>query len=131
MGFTVRAAGTVAHTPTRLLPNGIGSSAPSPITDQTQAHGVSGSEDCVLTVAVDPTVSGNTTITCYIWCNIFGTGKWIKAGGNSGVYEKVWEPGCSDVFVVPESTPFFLVGSQAIASPLIAVDGIAPSTTGF
>jgi hypothetical protein len=118
--MTVRSADKVAQSITRKIVGGISTSAPTS-TDPAVAQGRTGSDDCVLTVGVDPTVSGNTTITCY-WFSTF-MGKWLLAGANSGVYQKVFEPGTADVFVLPEQSAFFLKGSQAISDGLICVDG--------
>lgn len=121
MAMTMRTANLVAHPPNRVFPVALPTAAPSPITNPNQGHGVTGSDDCILTVAVDSTVSGNTTIYCYFWS---ATAKqWLKAGAAASVYSKLFEPGSADVFVLPEGVAYYLYGSQAIAQGLLYVDG--------
>ena len=138
MSETFRTADKVAHSVQRFLgqsaatPTGIAlpTAAPASLAaplaaSPTIAHGMTGSDDCVLTVALDNSVAQTTVISCYYY-NAFAK-QWLKAGANNGIYSKSFEAGGSDVFVLPESSLYYLQGSFAISAGLVYVDGAAIS----
>lgn len=124
MGHTVRVAGTVAQSSSRFIPGGIGNVAPTTIATGLNnpliAQGKSGNENCVLTITLRQAAL-STTITCYLFDTLLQ--EWVLAGAASGTNSKTFAPGSKDVFVLPEDSLFFLVGSAAIAAGNIAVDG--------
>lgn len=128
--MATRTADKVSNTTHRFLgqnqqtPGGVAlpTAAPTNLTDPSVAHGITGSELCVLSVALDNSISGNTTVNC-LYFSAF-TKQWQKAGANNGVYAKTFEPGGSDVFVLPELVPFYLYGSQAVSAGLVSTDGM-------
>lgn len=120
MALTVRTAESVAHSLTRQIIGGTANSAPTANTPSV-AHGITGSDDCILTIGIDGAVSGNTTITVYIWSTAMN--QWLFAGANSGYYQKVFEPGSCDAVAIPEGTLFFIKSSQTLTQGQIFVDG--------
>jgi hypothetical protein len=133
MSSTFRTADKVAHTLNRFLgqgpvnPGGVAlpTAPPSPINGSwNQAHGQVGSDDCVLTVALDNSVAQTTLINCLWWSS--KANQWMKAGANSGVYSKSFEAGGADVFVLPEGVAYYLYGADAIAAGLVYTDGQPP-----
>jgi hypothetical protein len=134
MALAMRTADKVAHSVQRFLgqsstnPTGVAlpTAAPSPTAGNWEvAHGSVGTDDCVLTVALDNTVAQTTVINCLYWSA--KANQWLKAGANNGIYSKSFEAGGSDVFVLPEGSKYYLYGNFAISAGLVYVDGAGPN----
>lgn len=133
MALTMRTADKVAHPVSRFLgqsaavPTGVAlpTAAPNPNAGNWEvAHGITGSDDCILTVALDNTVAQTTVISCLWWSA--KANQWLKAGANNGIYQKSFEAGGTDVFVLPENVPYYLFGNFAISAGLVYTDGLPP-----
>lgn len=124
MALTVRTADKVVQSVIRKIPGGIGTSPPAVLTDPTLAHGQSGSDDCVLTVAIRNAVVGTTGITLWIFATAMG--EWVTAGASSSINTKTFNNGSMDVFVLGEQTKYFLQATQVLTDGQIWVDGTNP-----
>jgi|SRR5665213_273225 len=90
------------------------------------AHGVTGSEQCILTVGLDG--SYVTAATVAITCQYYSTkaNQWFYAGtgGTSGGQTVTLSPGGVTTFTLPEQSYYFLSGDSAVAANLIWTDGM-------
>jgi hypothetical protein len=134
VAVTVRTAGQVAHNVSRWLSQlgvQVGLTTVAPTTaatglyDPTIAHGLTGSDDCVVSVGTNASFTANTTITLYVWSKFLG--QWVTGGATPTRNSIVFGPGALDIFTIPEGSLFYLSGSNASAAGTIAVDGANPA----
>jgi hypothetical protein len=125
MAVTVRAAANVAHKPSRNIPGGLSANAAPPnLNDVNLALGRTGTDDCILTIGLSNSIGGGPYyINVYYWCAILK--EWLKAGANDSFYQKAFEAGGTDVYLLPENS-FWWAGvatGGAIAAGKAVSDG--------
>lgn len=90
------------------------------------AHGVTGSEQCILTVGLDGSYVAAASVA--VTCQYYSTkaNQWFYAGtGASGGGQAVTlYPGGVTTFTLPEQSYYFLSAATAIAAGLIWTDGV-------
>lgn len=75
------------------------------------------SQSCILSLRVE-TITGGGPANVILWLRDGpkGSGTWFKGGANSNVYQKSFEEGCGDAFVVIPGAAYFLQGSAEITT---------------
>lgn len=101
----MRTSDKVACMATRILPVALNATPPVGL-GQVVAHGRTGSELTVLSLTFSNALGGDVTINCWVFEALVN--EWFHAGAAVGNYQKVFEPGGKDAFVVPENMPFYL-----------------------
>lgn len=74
------------------------------------------SQSCILSLRVEGLASAPANVILWLRDGAKGTGTWFKGGANSNVYQKSFEEGCGDAFVVIPGAAYFLQGSAEITT---------------
>lgn len=90
------------------------------------AHGMSGSEQCVLTVGLDGSYSGaaSVAVTCQYWSSTAGQWFYAGNGGSGGNQTVTLYPGGVCTFTLPEQSYYYLSAATAIGAGLAWTDGM-------
>lgn len=117
---SIRTKNLIIHTLTRKLPlvfdtatHAINTTSPNSLGGIEVAMGIAG-QDGMVTIAIDAASGGNRALSAWTYSAL--AAQWLKLGASSSSYQKTFESGTIDGFVIPEKAAFFVTSDVAIVN---------------
>jgi len=120
-----RTSDKTANTLRRKIVPALGTSATTNAVPLSVAHGMTGPEHTILTIAIDGSYGTNPVlITCQYWSTFANQWLFAGAGTATGTQSVSMAPGGTVTFVLPESSLYFLYGDSAVDAGFVYTDGL-------